>query len=103
MRCHSEDSGQERPAFRQRLEELLEGRGGKWRHDGGRVPGGGYYLYNIVQPEETWGSRCGNNSESLAEVGMHIKTKLQGLEGPAHSRSSTVKNVDWHPKRLGSH
>lgn len=61
MRSHSGDSDQGRPPFK-RLEELLGGRGAKWGHDGGRVPGGGYCLYNVVQQEETWGSPCGSNT-----------------------------------------
>lgn len=62
MRSHSGDSGQGRPEFGQRLEELLGGREGKWGYDGGRVPGGEHSLYTVVQQEETWGSPCGSNS-----------------------------------------
>lgn len=78
MRSHSGDSGQGRPAFGQRLEEFLGGRGGKWRHDGGRVPGGGTACTMLCSRRRHGAPCVGVTLESLAEVGTCIEMKLLG-------------------------
>lgn len=79
MRSHSGDSGQGRPAFRQRLEELLGGRRGKWRHDGGKVLGEAEGTACTTLYSRRLGAPCVVTLESLAEVRTCIEMKLAGL------------------------